>query len=340
MRGRRLISFAPMTMELQEFDLPDAPGAGQILVEARTTAISAGTEIANYRGITTQRQAVRDWRAEPYLPGYSLAGVVRAVGPGVGRFAIGERVCGWGPHASVAIVDAERFERIPDDVSFDDGAMTSLCIIALNGVRLARIALGERVAIVGGGLIGQLAAQFARLSGGRPVALLDPIEVRRELALACGADLAIDPDGADVAERIAAATESRGFRVVFEATGSPHAFTPALKLVERQGRIVALGSTRGIVEQFDLYGDLHLRGVTLIGAHMSTAPVHETPYNPWTPGNNRVLALRLIADEELRLQRLVSHRATAAEGPAMFHRLATTREAYYGVLLRWEAEAG
>src|SRR5206468_8118067 len=128
-------------------------------------------------------------------------------------------------------------------------------------------------------------------------------------------------------------TDGRGFAVVFEATGSPEAFNPALKLVKRQGRLIALGSTRGIVEHFDLYGDLHLRGVTLIGAHMTTAPESETPYNPWTAGNNRRLALRLIRDEELRLNRLVSHRATAEEAPALFERLASSREQYYGVLL-------
>jgi hypothetical protein len=59
-----------MTMELEEFDLAEQPGPGQMLVEARTTAISAGTEVANYRGITTQRRAVADWRARPNRPRY------------------------------------------------------------------------------------------------------------------------------------------------------------------------------------------------------------------------------------------------------------------------------
>src|SRR5579884_3895073 len=336
MKGRRLASFAPMTMELEEFELPETGEPGQILVEARTTAISAGTEVANYRGITTQRQAVKDWRAQPYRPGYSLAGVVRATAPDVTRFKIGDRVCGWGPHASVAWVDAARFERIPDEVSFDDAAMTSLCTIVMNGVRLAHLQLGESVAVVGAGLIGQLTLQFARMSGARPVVSVDPIEPRRRLALDCGADAAVDPGAPDAAERTRELTDGQGFDVVFEATGSPDAFNPAIRLVRRQGRMVALGSTRGVVPAFDLYGDLHLRGVTLIGAHMTTAPEQETPYNRWTQGNNRKLALRLIADEELRPRRLVSHRAVAEEAPALFHQLATSREQYYGVLLRWQ----
>jgi threonine dehydrogenase-like Zn-dependent dehydrogenase len=209
-------------------------------------------------------------------------------------------------------------------VSSDQAAMSTLGIIVLNAVRLAHLQLGERVAVVGAGLVGQIACQLARLSGARPVVSVDPIDRRRQLALDCGADEAYPPDAAPI-----------DFDVVFEATGSPKAFNPALKMVKRQGRMIALGSTRGIVEGFDLYGDLHRKGVTLIGAHLTTTPEHETPYNPWTMNRNRAVVLTLIRDEELHLDRLVSHRVTSTEGPAMFDRLATSREEFFGVLLRW-----
>src|SRR5215207_10069548 len=110
MRALRLVAFAPMMMELESYELPETPPPGMLLVEARTSAISAGTEIANLRGITPYHSAENpDWGDRPYYPGYSLAGVVRAVGEGVAGFAPGDRVCGWGPHASAAIVDARRF---------------------------------------------------------------------------------------------------------------------------------------------------------------------------------------------------------------------------------------
>ena len=324
MRARRLASFAPSTMEVEEFDLAEAPGPGELLVETETTAISAGTEIAGYTGNTAFRHPGMDWRADPYRPGYSLAGIVRAVGEGVEGVKSGDRVCGQGPHASAAIVAADRFVVVPPEVSSDQAAMTTLGIIVLNAVRLAHLQLGESVAVVGAGLVGQIACQLTRLSGARPVISIDPIERRRQLALDAGADEAYAPDRAP-----------GDLDVVFEATGSPKAFNPALKMVKRQGRMIALGSTRGIVEQFDLYGDLHRKGVTLIGAHLTTTPDHETPYNPWTQNRNRAVVLRLIRDEELRLDRLVSHRVPYTEGPAMFNRLATSREEFFGVLLRW-----
>jgi hypothetical protein len=74
MQAKRLVAFAPLTMQTEMFDLTDSPPPGKMLVEARTTMISAGTEIANYRGITTYRSAANpDWRTDPYYPGYSLA---------------------------------------------------------------------------------------------------------------------------------------------------------------------------------------------------------------------------------------------------------------------------
>jgi L-iditol 2-dehydrogenase len=336
MRALRLVAFAPLSMELESAELPDVPPPGMILVDVRTTAISAGTEIANFRGITTYRSAANpDWRADPYYPGYSVAGVVRSVGEGVDRFAPGERVCGMGPHASAVVVDPERFVRIPDAVSFDHAAMTTLVCIVMNSVRLARIELGERVAVVGAGLIGQLALQLSRLSGAWPTLAVDPIAARRELARTCGATAAVDPFAPDAELRMEHATGGRDFDVVFEATGTPTAFNPALKLVAFGGRMILLGSTRGLVEQFDPYSDVHLRGVTLIGAHMQTHPPVATPGKRWTIEANRELALKLIADGTLLLEPLISHRVSGEDGPRMFERLAESRESYFTVLLHW-----
>jgi 2-desacetyl-2-hydroxyethyl bacteriochlorophyllide A dehydrogenase len=323
-------------MELDTYEVPDSPPPGHLLVEARTTAISAGTEIANYRGDTTYRSAANpDWGSDPYVPGYSLAGVVQAVGDGVEGFAVGDRVCGMGPHASAAVVPAEAFARIPEGVSYDHAAMTTLCIIVINAVRLAHLELGDRVGVVGSGLIGQLALQLARISGARPVVSIDPIAARRELAVECGASFGIDPTAGDAKEQLAARTGQRDFDVVFEATGSPAGFNPAAKLVTFGGKLILLGSTRGLVDQFDPYSDVHLNGVTVIGAHMRTAPTVATIYNRWTPIANRRMALDLIAEGVLKLEPLISHRVPGEQGPTMFQRLHESREQFYGVLLHW-----
>ena len=338
MRALRLVAYAPLSMELESVELPDQPPPGTMLVEAHTTAISAGTEIANFRGITTYRSATEtDWKADPYYPGYSVASVVRAVGEGVTRFAPGDRVCGMGPHAGAAVIDPASFVRIPDDVSFDHAAMTTLVCIVMNAVRLARIELGERVAVVGAGLIGQLALQLSRIAGARPTLSVDPIDARRELAIRCGATAGVDPSAPDSLDRMEQAIGARDVDIVFEATGSPAAFNPALKLVTFGGQMILLGSTRGLVDQFDPYADVHLNGVTLIGAHMRTTAPVETPRDRWTQPRNRELGLRLIAEGALQVEPLISHRVAGDEGPAMFERLATSREEFFGVLLHWNS---
>ena len=336
MQARRLVAFRPLTMELETVALPDAPPPGMMLVELETTAISAGTEVANYRGITAQRSAGQpDWRAAPYEPGYAAAGIVRAVGEGVTAFGVGDRVCGMARHASAAVVEPARFVHVPAGVSSDDAAMTTLVCIVMNAVRLARLDLGDQVAVVGAGLIGQLALQLSRLAGARPTVAVDPIAARLDLAVRCGADGGVSPDAPDARQRLDDLTEGRGFTVVFEATGTPAAFTPALKLVARGGRLILLGSTRGLVDQFDPYADVHLKGVTIIGAHITTHPTHATPANPWTMENNRRLSLRLIADGSLQLEPLISHRIVPEEAPAMYDRLAHNRESVLGVLIQW-----
>lgn len=336
MRALRLVAFAPRAMELESYELPDVPPPGTLLVEARTTAISAGTEIANYRGTTTYFSATQpDWRDRPYYPGYSLAGVVQAVGEGVSGFAPGDHVAGWGPHGSASVVQADRFARIPDGVSFDHAALTTLTVIVMNAVRLARIELGERVGVVGAGLIGQLALQLSRICGARPTVAIDPIAARRELAQACGATFGLDPAAPDEDEQLTRLTGAPDLDVIFEATGSPAAFNPALRRVRFGGRMILLGSTRGLVDGFDPYSDVHRKGITMIGAHIESHPEEPTHLNRWTHANNQRLALDLMADGSLQLESLISHRVRGDEGAALFERLADSRESFFGVLLQW-----
>jgi 2-desacetyl-2-hydroxyethyl bacteriochlorophyllide A dehydrogenase len=332
MRALRLVSHAPFQMTVEEFDLDDAPPPGAVLVKAAVTAISAGTEIANFRGATRYRSAAH---GNPHYPGYSFAGDVVAVGEGVETLEPGDRVCGQVRHASHAIVaDPSRLVPIPDRVSYEQAAMTTLGCIVLNAVRMARIQLGESVAVVGAGLIGQLAIQLGRLDGGRPIVSLDPIERRRRLALDCKADAAIDPTDARVEDRLHELAPN-DFSIVFEATGNPNAINPALKLAAPGGRVILLGSTRGLVDQFDPYGDVHLKGLTIMGAHISTHPAAPNNTNPWTEPANRRVILDLIARGDLNVDRLISHRMAPSAAGVVYSQLESKPGEFLGVVFDW-----
>ncbi|MFF7216790.1 zinc-binding dehydrogenase [Streptomyces sp. NPDC008238] len=330
----RLTSHKPAQMELESHELSEPPPGG-ILVRAQATLISPGTEVANYLGRTTQRTLTS---TEPYYPGYSFAGVVEAVGDGMDRFRPGDRICGPLPHASYAIEDRpERLARmttIPDGVTARQAAMTQLACITLNAVRPAAIQLGETVAVVGAGIVGLLAARMARLDGAHRLAMVELLAERREAAHSTGANLVVDPADQGSGNRLEALAPG-GFDVVIEATGAPSAFVPALELAARGGRVILLGSTRGQVANFDPYSSLHLKGLSVIGAHVSTAPKTGTVHDRWTEAANRRVILELIGDGALEVDSLITDVVSPEQGPAAFHMLAEEPASHLGVIIDW-----
>ncbi|MCU1411478.1 MAG: 2-desacetyl-2-hydroxyethyl bacteriochlorophyllide dehydrogenase [Rhodoglobus sp.] len=335
MQAHRLVSPHIGEMELERFELADELPPGSILAKAGVTMISAGTEVANYLGRTTERPPER---TEPYYPGYSFAGEVVAVGEGVERFAPGDRITGPLPHASYSVEGRpERLERIthiPDSVDDRAAAFSQLSCIALNGVRKADIKLGERAAVVGAGLVGLLAARLAQLEGGHPVVSFDLVAERRAKALEFGMAAAIDPSS-PTAEAEAEAIAPDGFDVVIEATGAASAFVPALELAARGARVILLGSTRGTVEGFSPYTDAHKKGLSIIGAHVWTAPTHATVMDKWTEPANRRVLLSLMAEGLFDVTKLVSHDVAPSEAGAAFAGLAAHPDQYLGVEIDW-----
>jgi 2-desacetyl-2-hydroxyethyl bacteriochlorophyllide A dehydrogenase len=334
MIAQTLISHRAGDLALEPYELPEVPPNG-ILTQAAVTTISPGTEVANYLGTTTQRTPES---TEPYVPGYSFAGTVLAVGSQHTRFAPGDRICGPLPHASHGVEGRPerlaRMTKIPDGVSFRDASFTQLACIALNGVRRARIEMGQSVAVVGAGLIGLLAARLARLDGGWPLVSLDLVPGRRAVATRYAAHLAVDPLDPGTQDRLDALAPG-GFHVVIEATGSPQAFGPSLALARNGGRVVLLGSTRGLVANFDPYADVHVRGLELVAAHVSSTPVDGANQGPWTEAANRALLLSLMEYGELDITPLVTHTIAPKEAPDAFAALAARSAEHLGVVIDW-----
>jgi L-iditol 2-dehydrogenase len=334
MDAHQLVSRTVGQIALEPYDLSDSAPAGGILVKASASLISPGTEIANFLGNTTQRTP---HTTEPYIPGYSFAGTVIDAAEGAG-FAVGDRICGPLPHASYADENRPerlvRMSRIPDGVSDAEASVTQLACISLNAVRAAEIQPGHRVIVIGAGLVGLLAARLAQISGARPVIVQDLMPERRTLARAFGFENTFDPNDPALAERLEDIAPG-GFDIVIEATGSPRAFVPALKLAARGGRVVLLGSTRGTVEGFSPYDDIHLKGLTVVGAHVSTSPKQGTPHDKWTEAENRRYILELMRDKVLDVAPLITHVVPPAEAADAFTGLADRPAEYLGVVIDW-----
>src|SRR6185437_11626138 len=167
---------------------------------------------AKSEGVVATFDAVRSKLGSLTALGYSAAGTIAAVGEGVTELRVGDRVAcagvGYASHAEVLSVPKNLCVRIPDDVSFEHAAFGTVGAIALQGVRLAEPTLGESVAVIGLGLIGQLAVQLLTANGCR-VFGIDLDQQKIELAKQLGADDGCNSDEGAKA-RVLAWSRGRG----------------------------------------------------------------------------------------------------------------------------------
>ena len=323
--------------ELGPFSVPD-PKPGEVLVRSEMTLISPGTERAFFLGLPNAQSRF------PCYPGYSNIGRVIALGEAGARAAggeplgVGDRIATAAGHASHALARADRCWKVPDRLVPEEAVYFNLASIALQGVRKARLELGEPALVLGLGLIGNLALQLARLQGAFPVIGLDLDAGRRAMASRCGADIVLDPSAAGTPEAMAGATDGRGPSVVIEATGSAEAVNEALALAAAHARVVLLASTRGVTEA-NFYRDVHQKGLTVLGAHASTVPPHDSSPGYWTRGDDTRTALRLLAAGRLEVAALTSERFAWREAPRAYDVLASWRKDVLGMLMRWDEES-
>lgn len=257
---------------------PPRVKAGHVLVETRASLISAGTERmvvefarkslvgkakarpdlvkkvldkARRDGIVATFQAVLARLDEPLPLGYSAAGRVVAVGAGLeGVFQVGQRVAlagaGLANHAELNVVPANLAVPIPDGVSDKEACFGTVAAIALQGVRNLQTGLGDVVAVVGAGLIGQIACQLLTLAGARVIALdynqgrLDLVGRLNaaELTWNLGA-----VDGLDAALRLLTGGRGCDSVVIAAATESSEPLELAAQLARDRARIVLVGKT-------------------------------------------------------------------------------------------------
>jgi 2-desacetyl-2-hydroxyethyl bacteriochlorophyllide A dehydrogenase len=335
---RRLVFRQVRKAEWEELDLPtpDQLGPSEVLLRTACTLVSAGTETANYAGTHINFSQPGRRAPLPFRPGYAYAGTVEAVGREVTTLRPGDRLAASSGHADWAVVDTRRtpMVRLPDGVTFEQGCLARLALIAMQGVRLARIRLGDRVVVFGQGLIGQFARQLAKIDGAGVAIGVDVIDGRLAVARRHGASLTINPATAPVVEAVKEATDGRGADVAIEATGNPSVINDALKVAADLGRVVLLGSPRGRIE-IDPYTDIHYKGVSVIGAHARTTANPPNAYNPWTMSEHYRLAVQLIGDGRLQTDGLVTDRVPADEALTVHEALVQRPQDHLGVVIQW-----
>ena len=177
--------------------------------------------------------------------GYSGAGILVDKHPTVTDLDVGARVAYGGEgtgHAETIITGRNLVVPVPDAVPFEEACFTTLGSIALNSVRIAEVGLGDTVAVLGLGIVGQLVCQLVRASGGVAIAI-DLVENRVELARSLGASHGF-VGGASLPEAVRSVTDGRGADCVIVAAASKSAVpcTQALSICKERGRIVIVGA--------------------------------------------------------------------------------------------------
>jgi 2-desacetyl-2-hydroxyethyl bacteriochlorophyllide A dehydrogenase len=326
-RNHQVIFAQPGVATFTESEVA-APGPTQLLIRTRTSLISPGTERAFFLGLPNTTQSY------PQAAGYCNAGEVVAMGDQVTGWQLGDRVATEGHHAAYVLSQAATAHRLPSGLSDEYAPFFNLASIALQGVRKARIELGEPVAVIGAGLIGLMALQLARLQGALPAISIDQDEGRLDFANQSGADaLLVNNEG--LLRELAKHTRGEGAAVVIEATGHPDAILTALACAKPFGRIVLLGSTRGETDHVNFYRDVHKKGLTLIGAHNSVRPKAESTHAFWTQVDDQRVALELLARGRLNVQPYITHRFAWHRAPEAYELLRAWDKSSLGILLDW-----
>ena len=314
--------------------LPDGE-PHQVLLQTEVSAISAGTELLFYRG-----QAPTDLAMDvslsalgeqppryPLRYGYACVGRVIESGSAVSDASLrGKRVFAFQPHTSHFWADPADLQIVPDEVSSDCAALLPNVETAVNLVMDGQPSLGERVAVVGQGVVGLLTLMILHLFPLQRLTVVDPLPQRRSLALALGADEAITIEGGRPP------ADWSGADLTYELSGSPAALNTALSLTGFAGRVV-IGSWYGQKQApIDLGGAFHRSRIRLLASQVSTIDPHWS--GRWDKQRRFAWAWRML--QQLPVERLISHRFAVQNAPAAYHLLDRQPQDAMQVLFTYE----
>ena len=295
-------------------------------------------------------QAVMSKMERPMPLGYSAAGIVEAVGSETTAFKVGERVAvagaGYASHAEINAVPANLAAAIPEGVSFEEAAYTTVASIALQGVRIARPELGDNVVVIGLGLIGLITVQLLKANGCGVFGIdLDPqkVELGRQLGMDSGAASA----GDEAARAAEAFTRGRGadHTLITAATKSNGPVELAGAVTRRRGQVVVVGAV-GMTIPRDAYYKKELE----VKISMSYGPGRYDPsyeeggvdypydYVRWTEQRNMEAVLALMAEGKLDVRILTTHRFPFDDALQAYELIQQGKEPYVGIVLEYDVE--
>jgi predicted dehydrogenase/threonine dehydrogenase-like Zn-dependent dehydrogenase len=364
-------------IEVAEVPAPQLQ-AGCVLVRVAASLVSAGTERASAEfasknllqkaqarpdlvrevlgkvrrdGLMSTVQAVRTRLDQPTALGYSSAGTVVRVGEGVTDLVVGDRVAcagaGYAVHAEAACVPRLLCAKIPEGVSMEDAAFTTVGAVALHGLRVADVKLGDTVAVIGLGLLGQLTLQMLRAAGCRVLGMdIDPERAHLAVKLGAAAATASASEFRDLCLQ-----QTHGFGadavLITAETPSSDPVNLAGQVARDRAVVTAVGTVGMDLERKAYYEkELDFRISRSYGPGRYDAVYEQKGrdypigYVRWTETRNMDGFLQLLAEQKLDVQALITHRFPIERAQSAYELITgKAREPFLGVLFSYPDEA-
>lgn len=305
------------TIETRPLALPE-PGEGQVLVKVCACGV-CGTDVHIYHGGKGSADVT-----PPVILGHEFSGHIVKLGSGVTGLEEGQLItvdpniyCGKcrpcrqgqkqmchhmravgvnmdGGFADYCLVPYAQCVPVPVGTDPEVAALAEPLACCLHGIDRAGIRPGENVLVIGGGTIGQIMLQLARLAGAAKVVLSEPVAARRELAVRLGADAAIDPIHEDLNGRLSELLSKDGADVVIECVGSPRTSSQAIDAAAGCGRVLLFGVPDPEAVLQTKMHPIFQKELTIMGSFV----------NPDTHSR----AVALLSSGQMKLKELITHR--------------------------------
>ncbi len=304
---------APFDIRIEEVDEPKLESK-EVLVSPVATAI-CGTDVHIYNGSLKVKL--------PLIMGHEVAGDVVKVGKGVRRVKVGDRVivypitfCGAcylcnmgrvylcpngglmgrevnGAYAEYVSVPEYLLYKLPENVSYKEGAIVELLWTVFHGHTRIKISPGNSVVVLGMGAAGLLHVGLAKISGADPVIAISHSEWKLNLAKKFGADIIISAREIDPVDGVLEATDGRGADIIIESAGAAKTLLQSMELVRPGGTILQFGICTESINNYNAY-PIYFKEINIIGSRaMSPSEFEPT--------------IKLVASGRINVKPLITH---------------------------------
>ena len=311
------------------------PGKGDVLLRIKAAG-NCGSDL--------ERVMVEGTYHFPCIPGHEFAGEIAEIGSDVSEFKVGDRVtaaplipcmkCEWclqgqynlcedydyvgsrsdGAFTEYVKIPAANVAKLPENVDYEDGAMTDPAAVALHAIRRAgEIGTGQTIVILGAGPIGMFACQWAKIMGAKKVIATDIVEEKLTIMQGFGVDVTINAKKEDVVERIMAETNGTGADMLLETAGSVQTHRQSLLAARKRGKVVHIGRAyTDVLLPDEVFTKIFRKELNVYGAVNSNFSLYD---HEWKT------TLHYMSLGELKTKPLISHRLPLSEIAETFKKM-------------------